>query len=147
MLTAAGLTTKGLVVRFADDREGLVPYRDLALEGVPKRVAIPSTDVVEVHLQGGRVEKVAWDLARRYLDPGERARPRAEAGRGQRALGERVFALRSMSGITQDELARMSGINRVTIARIESGEQLPRYQTLRALAEGLGVPIGRLTVG
>jgi transcriptional regulator with XRE-family HTH domain len=41
----------------------------------------------------------------------------------------------------------MSGINRVTIARIESGDQLPRYQTLRALAEGLGVPIGRLTVG
>jgi len=35
----------------------------------------------------------------------------------------------------------------VSVVRIEAGEQTPRYQTLTALSDALGISIERLVVG
>ena len=50
-------------------------------------------------------------------------------------------------GETQHGLAQRAGVNRVSIARIEAGDQLPRYRTLVALANALDVPMDRLLMG
>ncbi|MFB6285729.1 MAG: helix-turn-helix domain-containing protein [Candidatus Bipolaricaulia bacterium] len=147
MVTAARLTSSGLYVRFADEREGVIPFRDLKLSGEADHVMLPRPHVIEIHLADGSVEEVPWDFARHYADDGYRARSEALAQRGRQVFGDRLKALRVESGLTQASLAGRAGINRVTIARIESGEQLPRYQTLSALAEALGLPIERLLVG
>ena len=50
----------------------------------------------------------------------------------------RLKALRERQALTQEELARKAGINRVTLARIETGAE-PYPATVRKLAEALGV--------
>ncbi len=57
-------------------------------------------------------------------------------------LGAKLRRLRKAKGLSQEELARRSGLLRVYIARIETGEVVsPRVETRRKLAKALGVPI------
>ena len=51
----------------------------------------------------------------------------------------KLAAIRHRKGLSQRELARLSGITQVTIARIESGAFDPRLSTLRALAKAMKV--------
>ena len=46
---------------------------------------------------------------------------------------------RKSHGFTQEHLAEASGVHRVTIARIETGEVSPTAETLKRLADALGV--------
>ena len=47
---------------------------------------------------------------------------------------------RRIAAISQTDLAKTSGVGRVTISRIESGEiRTPYPKTVRALADALGV--------
>ena len=46
--------------------------------------------------------------------------------------------------ISQDELAKISGVSRVTINRLEKGQQKPRFKTIRRLAKALGVEPGEI---
>ena len=52
-----------------------------------------------------------------------------------------VIALRSQNGLTQRELAERIGIKQPQLARIESGKQLPKLETLALLADGAGYTI------
>lgn len=141
MVTGVRLTPNGLYVRFADEREGVIPFRALELPGQPHHVSLPSAYVIEVHLVDGTVEEIPWDFARHFADAGYRVRSKAAGARDRRLFGKQLRALRTDRGLTQQELAERAGISRVTIARFEAGEQLPRYQTMIALADGLGVAI------
>jgi transcriptional regulator with XRE-family HTH domain len=51
----------------------------------------------------------------------------------------RLRGVRERKALSQRELAERSGVNRVTIARIEAGLQEPHPRTTRRLAEALGV--------
>lgn len=146
MLTGARLTPDGLFVRFADDREGVIPFEALKLPAAPEHVTLANVYMIEVHLVGGAVAEVPWDFARHFADPGYRARSEVAAQHDRRLFGKRLRTLRMTRGLTQQHLAERAGINRVTIARFETGEQLPRYSTMVALANGLGLPIERLIV-
>ncbi|MDP8951315.1 MAG: helix-turn-helix transcriptional regulator [Actinomycetota bacterium] len=46
---------------------------------------------------------------------------------------------RKRSRLTQEELARVSGVNRITIARLETGVTKARPGTVRKLARALKV--------
>ena len=46
--------------------------------------------------------------------------------------------------MTQEQLAAVSGVHRVTIARIETGETSPKADTLKRLADALGVLVDDL---
>lgn len=52
-----------------------------------------------------------------------------------------LVALRESQGLTQQELARLSGVPAETICRIERGVRYPRLGTRRALSRALGIPI------
>jgi DNA-binding XRE family transcriptional regulator len=94
---------------------------DRSFEGVPHRVSLPGPYVVEIHMLGGRVEEVPSDFGRHFVDPGHRERSEAAAEGGRRVFGQRLRTLRSERGLTQQQLAEGAKINRVTIARFETG--------------------------
>lgn len=51
----------------------------------------------------------------------------------------RLRTVRERRALTQVELAAKAKINRVSLARIETGDAEPRPSTIRKLAEALGV--------
>ncbi len=55
--------------------------------------------------------------------------------------------IRELSGLSQAELSRRSGINQGYISTIESGKKAPRPGTVRRFADALGVPVGALVGG
>lgn len=56
----------------------------------------------------------------------------------------KLAALRKAMGLSQDKLSALSGVHRVTIARLELGTQSPTLETLKKLADALNVPIDEL---
>jgi transcriptional regulator with XRE-family HTH domain len=57
-------------------------------------------------------------------------------------FAERLKRLRMAKHLTQEELARRSGLNRFTIAKLEAGTRGdPGLTTVLKLAAGLGVPV------
>ena len=54
-------------------------------------------------------------------------------------IGKRIAALRRERGYNQDELAEMAQLNRVTLARYETGVIEPGAQAVARLADALGV--------
>ena len=55
------------------------------------------------------------------------------------SLGERIRHHREKTAMKQKDLAKAAGISRVTLNRIENGEQAPRYENLVAIGKALGV--------
>lgn len=53
--------------------------------------------------------------------------------------GQRLARARAKAGMTQVELAEVSGVSTNTIVNFENGRTKPRYRTLMALAEPLGI--------
>ena len=52
--------------------------------------------------------------------------------------------MRRRAGLSQDDLARASGVDQGTISEIERGKRVPRPSTLRKLARGLGVKVAEV---
>lgn len=60
-------------------------------------------------------------------------------------LNTKVKQLREQKHMTQDELSKASGVGRITISRIETGELTnTTVGTVKKLAAGLGVSEGEL---
>ena len=77
-------------------------------------------------------------LRRHYCDQSYRPTVEAIARQGRHTLGERIRQFRESAGFTQEALARSADIGRVTLVRLENGEQTPRFKTLAAVAQALG---------
>lgn len=59
-------------------------------------------------------------------------------------LAQTVRALRKADGLNLEELARRSGLSTSTLSKIENRQISPTFDTLVALASGLGVDVGTL---
>jgi transcriptional regulator with XRE-family HTH domain len=59
-------------------------------------------------------------------------------------LARRLRTLREGARLTQDELARRSGLSVSFTSLLERGERSPSYETLFALASALDVPVSEL---
>jgi transcriptional regulator with XRE-family HTH domain len=57
------------------------------------------------------------------------------------ALGKRIFEVRKKKGITLDELSVRMRISKGNLSDIERGKRDPRFQTLKAIAQGLDIPL------
>src|SRR3954454_162347 len=57
------------------------------------------------------------------------------------AFAARLKELREAAGLTQEELAERSGVTRPGLFKIEQGVRVPRWDTVLALAEALGVSV------
>ncbi|MCZ0937503.1 MAG: helix-turn-helix transcriptional regulator [Caldilineaceae bacterium] len=149
MITVARLLEDGIELRFADGARGLIPYSDLPEIG--ERTALSTLNLPNPYemvletTQGESVE-IPWDFARHYCDASYRPTVEAMAMRGRHTLGQRIRRLRNAAGLSQDALARAAGIGRVTLVRLEKGEQTPRFKTLGAIANALGVDVSDLLV-
>jgi transcriptional regulator with XRE-family HTH domain len=64
-----------------------------------------------------------------------------------RQLGKNVWLARRRAGFSQEALGALSSLHRTEIGLIESGQRLPRVDTLMKLAGALGVPVESLLEG
>lgn len=55
---------------------------------------------------------------------------------------EELRRMREQAGLTQVDLAKVSGVDRGTIIKIESGKRSPSIETLEKLARAMGAEIG-----
>lgn len=62
-------------------------------------------------------------------------------------MSSKLRALREQRALSLTDLARLSGVNRITIHRIEVGKQKPLPRTIRKLAEAFQVRVEELTTG
>ena len=53
--------------------------------------------------------------------------------------GERIRDLRTAAGLSQEQLAELASLNRVTVAKYEAGRVEPGAQALSRIADALGV--------
>lgn len=88
---------------------------------------LQSYDRAKAALAAGEEELVPSDFVNRLLN-------------GENAL--RVY--RDLRGLTQAALAEKAGVNRVTVAEVETGRKQGSVTTLRALASALDVTLDDL---
>lgn len=62
-------------------------------------------------------------------------------------LAENIYLWRIFRGLSQEQLAKRSGVPRPNLSSLESGKREPSLPTLRLLAAGLGVTAGGLVNG
>lgn len=149
MMTVASLSENGIELSFADGARGLIPYSDLP--EIEERTALSTLNLpnpYEMVLETTQSEtlKIPWDFARHYCDASYRPTVEAMTMRGRHTLGQRIRRLRNAAGLSLDALAREAGIGRVTLVRLEKGEQTPRFETLGEIAEALRVDDSELLV-
>ena len=149
MMTTASLLDDGIQLSFADGLKGLIPYAEVPevrnREGV-SALELPNPYEMVLRTAGGESVEIPWDFARHYCDAAYRPTIEAIAAMGRQTVGERVRRYRESAGLTQDALARAAEIGRVTLVRLENGEQSPRFKTLKAVADALGMEAPDLLV-
>ena len=149
MMTVASLLENGIELSFADGSKGLIPYAEVP--EIKERAAVSSLELPNPYemvletVQGEQVE-LPWDFARHYCDASYRPAVEAIAMQGRQTLGQRIRGFRGSAGMTQEALARAANIGRVTLVRLEKGEQSPRFKTLDAIAKALGIRVPELLV-
>ncbi|MEF8799179.1 MAG: helix-turn-helix transcriptional regulator [Candidatus Bipolaricaulota bacterium] len=140
-----------ILVRFADGKEGWVPVNDIEELSPEKslnldKVELPNPYELEIGAREGKSIKVPWDFARHYCDTGYKTKEINQRDEGRSVLGNRISSIRKKHGMTQKELAEKADLGRVTVSRLENGEQSPRYQTLENIADALEIDIFRLLI-
>jgi transcriptional regulator with XRE-family HTH domain len=67
-----------------------------------------------------------------------------DATRDRRAVGLALRALRHRASLTQDELARRSGIDVTYVSQVENGRRGVRWHTVMRLLRGLDMSVSDL---
>ena len=149
MMTTASLLDDGIELSFADGLKGLIPYGEVpelkTRDGV-SGLELPNPYEMVLQTAKGVSVEIPWDFARHYCDATYRPTIEAIAALGRQTIGERVRRYRESAGLTQLALARAAHIGRVTLVRLEKGEQSPRFKTLKAVAGALGIDAPDLLV-
>jgi DNA-binding XRE family transcriptional regulator len=73
-------------------------------------------------------------------------RPVAQRSRAHAALGAAVRDLRAKRGISQEDLADLSGMHRTYLGGIERGNRNPSYTNIRRIADALHVRTSELLI-
>ena len=147
MMCSATLLDDGIELAFADGCAGMIPFGalpDVIAAGGARQLELPNPYEMLVILADGERAEIPWDFARHYCDPSYRPKVEAVARQGRESLGRRVRKLRDSAGLTQEGLADRASIGRVTLVRIESGQQSPRFKTLTAIAGALNLSVNDL---
>jgi DNA-binding XRE family transcriptional regulator len=111
------------------------------------------SEVLDVYIEGdgevftvlqasGNEFSVPWDVIK-DLASGRKRTPDAQVGK---RIGQRVKEIRKKRGLTQNQLAEMSGIKRPNISRLEAGTHVPEIITMECLAVSLQVKTSDLIV-
>jgi DNA-binding XRE family transcriptional regulator len=87
----------------------------------------------------------AYDRAKAALEAGEDELIPVQYANRLLNCDNPLRVYRDLRGLTQSALAGRSGVNRVTVAEIETGRKRGSVATLRKLAGALGVTVDDLT--
>ena len=99
-------------------------------------------EVFTVLQASGNEFSVPWDVIQ-TIAIGKKRADNTEIGK---RIGQRVKALRKKYGLTQNQLAKMSGVKRPNISRLEAGTHVPGILLIERLAESLQVNTSDLIV-
>ena len=149
MMTTASLLDDGIELSFADGLSGVIPYADVPEVRVREGISgleLPNPYEMVLKTAAGERVEIPWDFARYYCDVSYRPTIEAMAALGRQTLGQRVRRFRESAGLTQEALARAANIGRVTLVRLENGEQSPRFKTLKSIAQALEIDVPALAV-
>ena len=58
----------------------------------------------------------------------------------QEILGKNIRLARAAKGLSQEDLADLTGLDRTYISGVERGVRNPSIKVLQRIAEGLGIP-------
>lgn len=84
---------------------------------------------------------ITWNSVRDGILANPEVKAEYEALEEEFNLARQVIALRKEKGLTQREFAERVGIKQSQLARIESGKQFPKLETLAKLAAGAGYEV------
>jgi DNA-binding XRE family transcriptional regulator len=84
---------------------------------------------------------MVWDEIREQLLSDPTVKAEYELLAGEFSLAGRLIALRKATGKSQREFAQMVGMKQPQLARLESGQQVPKLDTLRKIAAGAGYTV------
>ena len=147
MMISIEPSREGLNVSFADGLVSSVPWdsiREVHNQADVHSIELDSPYQALIRTRQGEVAEIPWDFARHFGDQEYREHIDEIALRGQRTFAHRLRNLRRESDLSQQKLAELSGVGRVTIARIEAASQSPRLETIQRLAAAMGYPIQAL---
>ena len=148
-MTSAEILEEGIKIAFADGQAGVVPFAEISEVAVRESIVsveLPNLYEIVLTTKSGKIIELPWDFVRHYCDSSYRPRVEAVALAGRQTIGARIRQLRGSAGLTQQALAQAANIGRVTLVRIEQGEQSPRYETMVSLAQALGRPLEELVI-
>jgi transcriptional regulator with XRE-family HTH domain len=86
-------------------------------------------------------KKITWDSIRSGVLANPEVKAEYDALESEFDLARRVIALRKASGLNQRDFAARVGIKQPQLARLESGKQIPKLDTLSKIASGAGYEI------
>ena len=81
---------------------------------------------------------VAWDEVREQILADPKVKSEYDALEDEFTLAQQTISLRTSTGLSQREFSDQLGIKQPQLARIESGKQIPKLETLAKLAAGAG---------
>jgi transcriptional regulator with XRE-family HTH domain len=84
---------------------------------------------------------ISWDDLRADVLADPTVKAEYEALEAEFSIASQVIAIRATTGLTQREFAEMVGMKQSQLARIESGKQIPKLETLAKLVAAAGYRI------
>ena len=147
MMISIESSHEGLNVSYADGLVSFVPWS--SIRGVHDQADVDSIEFDSpyealIRTKHGEVAEIPWDFARHFGDGAYREQTEDGTTEGQRKFGRRLRGLRLESNLSQQKLADLSGVGRVTITRLEAASQSPRLETIQRLSTAMGFPIQAL---
>jgi len=141
---------KLLWVEFADGFKRPVHWSAFGLESVrptlrPEtiRVGLHAETLEVLDTRGGTFE-IDAAAVRAVVDPRWEERQHAVSEPATLGLGNRLRQRRERNGLTQEELAKRTGLTQEMISNLERGKHQPRLDTLEKYARGLGLSVQAL---
>ncbi|GAA6621001.1 helix-turn-helix domain-containing protein [Scytonema sp. NUACC26] len=84
---------------------------------------------------------ISWKSIRNEVLAEPKVKAEYDALETEFNLARQVISLRKASGLSQRDFADRIGIKQPQLARIESGKQIPKLETLTKLASGAGYAV------
>lgn len=117
-------------------------------QGSTDTVTIPRVEYEALRAAAEMLADVqSYDAARLALEEGrDELIPEPFASRLMEGMEHPLTVFRELRGLSNGELARRSGVNRVQIRDIEAGRATGSARTVAALADALGVDASDLVI-
>lgn len=141
-------TNRSLWIQFGDGLSGSLDWSALQLESRrpalrPESATIDRADPFSIAVleEKGKLFEIDSGVLRGLLDKEYGKRLQESVTREAARVGERLKSRRLERKLTQQELARLIGMDQALISKLERGVHSPRVDTLAKYAEGLGMSI------